>query len=493
MLAIPVPVCHMIHEQNYAKTRGIPVNKPSELVEIELTEIELPEYGEATIEPTLPAQEYEARIEAVRARAGAENVDVVLVYADREHCANLAFLTGFDPRFEEALLLLAKGQRPLLLVGNEGWDYAKISPVDLDVQLYQPFSLLGQDRSRSKSLGDIFRAIGIRQGVRAAVIDWKYFGEDVGEDAQLWINAPSYLVDTLRRLTGGPVVNVTHWLMDAAQGLRTHNSVDQLAVFEFAAACISNSMRRVLRALRPGTTEIDALRAGMLPGLPHSMHPIVISGPRAALALASPSMRRMQLGEPISCALGVWGALNARAGFLVHDSSELAPGIQDYVERLVKPYFGAVAEWYSTVGIGVSGGEIFALIKRHLGDPFFGIGLNPGHLIHIDEWVHSPIYDGSTQELRAGMALQVDVIPATHSPYFSSNIEDGIALADEPMRQEFAQRWPEAWGRIQARRDFMQNTLGIKLKPEVLPFSNLSAHLTPFLLSPALALCKASG
>ena len=27
-----------------------------------------------------------------------------MVYGDREHFANLAFLTGFDPRFEEAIL-----------------------------------------------------------------------------------------------------------------------------------------------------------------------------------------------------------------------------------------------------------------------------------------------------------------------------------------------------------------------------------------------------
>jgi hypothetical protein len=131
---------------------------------------------------------------------------------------------------------------------------------------------------------------------------------------------------------------------------------------------------------------------------------------------------------------------------------------------------------------------MYSVVMRHLGDPFFGIGLNPGHLIHLDEWVHSPIYSGSNETLRAGMAMQVDVIPATHSPYFTSNIEDGIALADAPMRQEFASRWPEAWGRIQARRAFMEKELGIKLKPEVLPFSNLSAHLTPYLLSPNLAL-----
>ena len=64
------------------------------------------------------------------------------------------------------------------------------------------------------------------------------------------------------------------------------------------------------------------------------------------------------------------------------------------------------------------------------GHPFFGIGLNPGHLIHLDEWVHSPIRKGSAMKLASGMALQCDIIPATGTAYFTSNIEDGIALAE---------------------------------------------------------------
>lgn len=459
---------------------------------IELIEIELPSYGEASVEPTLSASEYATRMDALRSCALSRGIDVVAVYADREHSANLAFLTGFDPRFEEALLIVADGQKPILMVGNEGWDYAKISPLDLDVQLYQPFSLLGQDRTRSRSLSEILKGAGVVKGARVGVIDWKYFGADAGPggdgDGERWISAPSYLVDTLREICGEPVVNVTRWLMDSQSGLRAVNSVDQLACFEFAATCISNAMRRALCALKPGASEIEVMRAAQHPGLPNSMHPIIISGPRAGLALASPSTRRMEVGDPISCAMGVWGALNARAGFLVHNASELPPGIADYGDRLVKPYFAAVSEWYSTVGIGVTGGELYNVIKRHLGDPFFGVGLNPGHLIHLDEWVHSPIFANSKQMLRAGMALQVDVIPATHSPYFTTNIEDGIALADASMREDWAARWPEAWSRIQARRQFMENTLGIQLKPEVLPFSNLSAHLTPYLLNPNLAL-----
>jgi hypothetical protein len=89
------------------------------------------------------------------------------------------------------------------------------------------------------------------------------------------------------------------------------------------------------------------------------------------------------------------------------------------------------------------------------------------------------------------MAFQVDVIPATGTPYFTTNIEDGIALADAPLRDAFAGAYPQAWLRIQARRAYMADVLGIELHPDVLPFSNIPAHLPPFLLRPDRAMTLA--
>ena len=87
--------------------------------------------------------------------------------------------------------------------------------------------------------------------------------------------------------------------------------------------------------------------------------------------------------------------------------------------------------------------------------------------------------------------MQVDIIPATGTPYFTTNIEDGIALADGTLRAAFAASYPEAWGRIQARRAFMGDVLGIELHPDVLPLSNLAAGLPPFLLRPDRVLAMA--
>ena len=82
------------------------------------------------------------------------------------------------------------------------------------------------------------------------------------------------------------------------------------------------------------------------------------------------------------------------------------------------------------------------------------------------------------------MAFQVDIIPATGTDYFTTNIEDGIALADEALRDAFAARYPAAWAPDQARAQFMAEALGIELHPDVLPFSNIPAYLPPFLLRP---------
>jgi hypothetical protein len=459
-------------------------------MQIELATLTLPEFGLPQTEPTIAADTYKARIEHATGRFMAAGYDVLIVYGDREHAANIAYLTGYDPRFEEALLILTPEALPTLLIGNEGMGYAELISIELHRVLYQSFSLPGQPRGESASLKDILQAAGVAEGQRVGVVGWKYFDERESANYQHWLEVPSFIVETLTEIVRNRanLFNATELFMHPKDGLRAVNEVEQLAVFEFAATHTSQGLRNVLFGVQAGMTEYDAVRLMQISGIPLACHLMLSSGRRAALGLPSPSIKVMETGEPVTMAYGAWGALNARAGFLVRDESELAEDIRDYVDKLVVPYFRAIVAWYETIGIGIKGGDLFAVIHEHIGDPFFGVGLNPGHLIHIDEWVNSPIYFDSPLELQSGMALQVDVIPATHSPYHTTNIEDGIALADEGMRQQFAAQYPEAWGRIQQRRQYMLDVLGIKLKPEVLPFSNIPAYLPPFWLAPQKAM-----
>ena len=452
-----------------------------------LDEVDLPDFGRPTATPEIPARIYADRLERLRARMDETGYDRLVVYADREHSANLAWLTGFDPRFEEAILVVAPTGEPAILVGNECYGMAGAAPLALRRHRFQDLSLPSQPRDRSRSLTEILGEEGVGSGSRVGVIGWKPYAE------RSMLEVPSFLADELRRIVapGGAVDNANDLLIDAADGLRVTNEVEQLAAMEAAACTTSSGVLSLIRGLRPGLRERDAVALLGWDGSPLSCHLMLAAGPRAAFGLLSPGDRAIERGDPFTVAFGIWGALNCRAGFVVEGPGELPDGVGDYVERLVAPYFAAVAEWYGALHIGQSGGALHAIIERHLGDPFFGIFLNPGHQIGLDEWVNSPIRPGSAIELRSGMAFQVDIIPATGTPYFTSNIEDGLALADAGLRGAFAARYPDAWSRIQARRSFMADEVGIELHPDVLPFSNIPAFLPPYLLRPTHAMTMA--
>ncbi|MBK8769130.1 MAG: aminopeptidase P family N-terminal domain-containing protein [Rhizobiales bacterium] len=453
-----------------------------------LDRVELPDFGKPVTEPALGRPVFDARIRRLRERMAEAGLDALVIYGDREHTANITWATGYDPRFEEALLVVTPARKPVLFAGNEGFPYTECAPGDFDRLLWQPLSLMGQPRDSMRPLRDELRDAGLHKGMKIGLAGWKGFESEDGTFDPDWIEAPHYLVRALQEF--GDVSNAALLFMHPQNGLRAVNEVEQLAVFETAATRTSNAIRRFIHAARPGLREYDAVRAMEIDGYPQSVHINMCAGPRAKYGLPSPTGRKIEHGDPVVVGFGLMGALNCRAGFMVEKSSELPAGIQDYVEKLVAPYFSAAAAWYDTVALGVEGGAVRNAVMAQIGDPFFGVSLNPGHLIHLDEWVHSPMTKGSTHRLVSGMALQCDIIPATGTDYFMSNIEDGIALADEKLRTDFAKGYPEAWARIMARRDFMARALGIELKPEILPFSNIAGWLPPFWMSPHLAMTR---
>ncbi len=55
-----------------------------------LAEISLPDFGMSETMPAIPAEIYRDRLERLRACADEHGYDQLIVYADREHSANLA-------------------------------------------------------------------------------------------------------------------------------------------------------------------------------------------------------------------------------------------------------------------------------------------------------------------------------------------------------------------------------------------------------------------
>jgi len=446
-------------------------------MQVTVRQVALPDFGVPQDLPAIAEAEYEGRARTLYAAAG---TDWVAVYGDREHVANLAFFAGFDPRFEEALLLLGPRDRRVLVVGNEGMVYAQVAGLPTEVVRYQPFSLMGQPRGDSPPLVDLLREVGLDRGARVGVVGWKYLGPGEADDPAVPAFVPAFLTRAIGQATAPAPVDVTAAVMGPLGGLRNDNSAAQIARFEWGAARSSASVMRVVRAAEPGMTELEAIGAMGYAGEPQSCHPILASSDGALNGLRSPSARRIARGDAVTVGIGYWGGLTCRAGLVTDEPDEA------FLATVVRPYFAAVASWWQTVGLGVAGGAVEAAVMAALADASFRPMLNPGHLISYDEWVHSPIRPGSPEPLASGMMLQCDIIPAPLPPGRALNCEDTAAVADERLRDQLAWDHPDVWARIEARRAFMRDALGLRLRPEVLPLSSAPAYLPPFWLDDRL-------
>ena len=457
-----------------------------------LIEAEWPDFGVASPPAPISLQEIDSRLAMARSAMAARGLTHLVVYGDREHFANLAYLTGFDPRFEESLLVLQSDREPLLIVGNECEGYLPVSPLfragRLRHERFQPFSLLDQPRDSSRYLRDILGDEGICSGANVGAVGWKYFAASEHPQGQHTLDLPAYIADTLRDLAGwSNVVNATDLLMSPAHGLRATCSSDEIAYFEFTNTIAADGMRRMIFGLEDGIRDYDLAMLAEFNGLPLGCHMTMVSGENADCGLSSPVGATIRRGDLLATNISYWGSNICRAGWVAETHRDLPLEARDYVESFAGPYFQVMAEWFALLRVGTPGGELARLIQAKLPYETFGIFLNAGHLIHLDEWLSSPIYPGSQVPLRSGMVMQVDVIPSSPT-YGSTRMEDGVVIADAELRKALATRHPACYARCQARRAFMQDVLGIPLPDDVLPLSNIPGIVPPFFLAPNLVL-----
>ncbi|MDR0429949.1 MAG: hypothetical protein LBH58_05675 [Tannerellaceae bacterium] len=452
-----------------------------------LKEIDWPEIGSANPLPEPSTEEIESRIDKCRRMMKERNLTHLVVYGDREHFANLMYLTNFDPRFEEAVLILNLSGTPLILVGNESVGHLCISPLynakKLRYERYQPLSLLGQPRDNSRSLDTIFRLEGIDQNSKVGCIGWKYFSAQEIDNYQFQMEIPAYIVDNLRSICEhSNVVNASDILMSPSYGLRSKCSPYEIALFEFANVMASEGMKNLLKNFRTGVTDFELIKEYQYTGYPMNCHIGIKSSGNQHIGLSSPVGAEIRRGDPCSTNIGYWGSNICRAGWVAESEDDLPEKTRGYIDNYVATYFKACAKWFENMRIGTKGKVFRELIDKYLPFEEFAVFLNPGHLIHMDEWLNTPIYNGSEEEIQSGMYMQVDII--VRSPnYFSTRMEDGIVIADNVLRAQLKKLYPDVYKRCMMRREFMIQQLGFTLPEEVLPLSNMAGIIAPFFLN----------
>ena len=63
-----------------------------------------------------------------------------------------------------------------------------------------------------------------------------------------------------------------------------------------------------------------------------------------------------------------------------------------------------------------------------------------------------------------------------------------VAIADDNLRKELEEKYPDTWNRMQVRRKYLKEELGLNLKEEILPMSDILGYLRPLLLNKEYAL-----
>ena len=287
------------------------------------------------------------------------------------------------------------------------------------------------------ALQSILQGFGMTDGSRIGSSQGEVLRHTQTGAPDLWLDIPAYIADTLRSIAGDParVVNATDLFMDPGDGQRATNSADQIAQFEAISTYCSQSVRNEVTQLRPGMTELQAIQLMGLNGLAHSCHTMIGSGPRPVRPdRPRTGNSRWAIRSPPAWAFRVRSPRAPGSSFTTRPSSP-APQTTSRLSwrRISRPWSRGGRAWPSA-----RTGDIAEMVISYMGQKGIGPALNPGHLLHLDEWVHSPFYPGSPHVLRSGMMLQSDIIPTPAAPYGPSNVEDGLALAGEALRAELA-------------------------------------------------------
>lgn len=416
-----------------------------------------------------------------------EQYDALIIYADKEHGSNFEYFTGFIPRFEEGLLIIDKNDKATLVLGNENLKMSKHSRIEANLIHYPQFSLPNQPMDNEKSLTQIFKELELYKNKKIGLIGWKMFTTQNEEPSELF-DLPYFIVDAVKNsLSTDTILTNAAQLLIGPKGIRTINNANELAHYEYganlASRCILNAMNQLKIGMKE--SEIGAILSDE--GQAHSVITIAASGERFKKANFYPTYKEIDFGEPISMTTGFKGGLSSRTGFLVNEEKDLQDNQKHYLTDLVIPYYKGVVSWLENISIGMLGNNFYKMIDKNLPKAKYNWHLNPGHYVADEEWMASPFYKNSKVKIASGMIFQIDIIPSVEG-LAGVSAEECVAIADQSLKNELKNEYPELWQRIITRRNYLINELNINLSPDVLPLSNTVGYLRPFLLEKSKAL-----
>jgi hypothetical protein len=218
------------------------------------------------------------------------------------------------------------------------------------------------------------------------------------------------------------------------------------------------------------------------------MYPLVNFGALSvSLGLRSPDSRiALSLGDVLGICYSQRGSLCSKVGIAAYDETTVAGHLKGKVENFYQKHWQAVAAWLAALKVGITGGQLYNAVMDLIGGSEFGVTLNPGHYIGMDEWTNSSCSPGSTLPVISASVLQTDIIASRADPVMTAICEDTVIVADDDFRKTLKRAYPGVYARIEKRTKMVRELLNIPVSDDVLAVSPLTGVMFPYMLNTSL-------
>ncbi len=370
--------------------------------------------------PQIPSDEYPQRWRRVQEMMEAEQLDLLIAYADDRAVfgpAHARWLANFPVHFEPVCVVLASSGQPLLLCGPESDQYALLAGRIRDVYILREFTHPDEDYpfSQIRSLAEVGAMLvgGPGSLLRVGIAGRGLIGYDFYTSLQQALPGVEWLdVET------------------AMCSLRARKSVAEQAVIRHAYAIAEAGLNAAVAAIAPGVTEREVAAAAEA-AMRHAgaegtgIDTIVASGPNARPILGRSTFRRIEENDVVLLTVAPrYEGYHAAIGRPV-----LLGRPDPQAERALEVAVQAQRACRAALRPGVEGRAVEAVGRRiveeaGLGEHFLYSGVHSVGVIEFEPPIFGP---SSSAAIEQDMVISVD-IPIFNAPWGGLRIEDGYLI-----------------------------------------------------------------
>jgi Xaa-Pro aminopeptidase len=378
--------------------------------------------------PAIPATEYPLRWQKVQRWMAAQDMDILAAYADDRAtfgAAHARWLANFPVHFEPACVLVPRHGAPVMLVGPESDQYARLVGQIADVRALREFTHPDEDYpyARIQPLSEIMVDIGLDLSAirRVGLGGSGLIGADV-------------LAALHRALPGAEWVDVENELCE----LRAQKSQAEIEVIRYAYQIAEAGFQVAVDAILPGVTEravAAEIEAAMrrLGSEGTGIDTIVASGPNTRPILARTTFRSIETNDLVLLTIAPrYEGYHAAIGRLILVGD---PGKQ--VEQALQVAVKAQQACAAALRPGIEGRQVEAIGRQivaeaGLGSHFLYSGVHSLGVIEFEPPIFGP---SSPALLKENMIISID-IPLFDAPWGGLRVENGYritAAGAEPL------------------------------------------------------------